>query len=196
MPCDRPAESRSKPLIAVVPMGSVPSIAAAVVAGHISGYLDLAAEVTDAVKLPGEALDPARLQYNAGRILKAIAALPWNSHQRVIAVLNVDLFVPIFTHVFGEAQQGGRCAVVSTFRLGAGQKAGSFLQPKVLERTAKIALHEIGHLFCLHHCQDPGCLMHFSGELEGLDATPIHFCRYCSAGLHQRRHLFKPEPVR
>jgi hypothetical protein len=38
--------------------------------------------------------------------------------------------------------------------------------------------------------------MHFCGDLEGLDATPTRFCRYCSADLHQSRHRFESEPAR
>jgi archaemetzincin len=39
----------------------------------------------------------------------------------------------------------------------------------------------LGHLFNLFHCEDNKCLMHFSGDLEDLDRTPLYFCRYCSA---------------
>jgi archaemetzincin len=44
-------------------------------------------------------------------------------------------------------------------------------------------MHELGHLFDLHHCMDRKCLMHFSGGLEDLDEAPLYFCRYCSVFL-------------
>jgi archaemetzincin len=50
----------------------------------------------------------------------------------------------------------------------------------MLERIAKVALHETGHLFNLFHCSDEKCLMHFSGNVEELDMSPLYFCRYCS----------------
>ena len=40
-----------------------------------------------------------------------------NSTGRVLAVTSCDLFVPVLTFVFGEAQLEGNCAVVSTARL-------------------------------------------------------------------------------
>ena len=36
---------------------------------------------------------------------------------RFLAVADVDLYIPILKYVFGEAQIGGPCAVVSAFRL-------------------------------------------------------------------------------
>jgi len=99
---------------------------------------------------------------------------------KVIALVNVDLFIPIFTHVYGEARQNGKIALVSTFRL-AQKKGGTSPPPdEILERTAKVALHELGHLFNLEHCQDSKCLMHFSGHLAELDETPLYYCRYCA----------------
>jgi archaemetzincin len=36
---------------------------------------------------------------------------------RLLAVTDIDLYIPILKYVFGEAQVGGPCAGVSTFRL-------------------------------------------------------------------------------
>jgi archaemetzincin len=46
-------------------------------------------------------------------------------------------------------------------------------------RAAKVTLHELGHLLDVFHCDDPMCLMHFSGGLSELDDLPMQFCRYC-----------------
>jgi archaemetzincin len=62
----------------------------------------------------------------------------------------------------------------------AEKKDGSSPPPGILERTAKVALHELGHLFNLEHCHDTRCLMHFSGNLTELDETPLYYCRYCA----------------
>ena len=43
----------------------------------------------------------------------------------VIGVFNVDLFIPTFTHVFGEAKQAGMHALVSLFRLAKGKEGHS-----------------------------------------------------------------------
>jgi archaemetzincin len=101
-------------------------------------------------------------------------------------LLEVDLFIPILTHIFGESRQGGRIALVSLYRLRC-QPDGS--QPSsglIYERVAKIALHELGHLFNLCHCEDPFCLMHFSGGLQDMDLIPFQRGRYCHAQLMRR----------
>lgn len=164
--------------IGVIPLGDVPEIAPKVIAAHVSAYLNIEARVLPALELPVFALDRNRLQYDAGLILQHLASNPVKGISKLIALLDVDLFLPVFTHVFGEAQQGGYAALVSMFRLG-GRADPLAASPLVMERTAKVALHEICHGYRLAHCQDPRCLMHFSGDLKRLDAIPFFFCRYC-----------------
>ena len=170
-----------KRIIGVVPVGEVPELAPKVIAAHITGYLKFSAEVLDPLEHPVYAFNERRLQYDAGEIINFFESATFDEYDKVIGVLNVDLFVPIFTHVFGEARQNGRCALVSLFRLAEGKKRDKSTSALLLERAAKVALHELGHLFNLFHCEDNKCLMHFSGDLEDLDRTPLYFCRYCSA---------------
>jgi archaemetzincin len=93
--------------------------------------------------------------------------------------------MPLFTHVFGEARQNGRAAIVSLYRLGTDPGGPAAIDERVLERMAKIALHELGHLLNLLHCDDDCCLMHFSGDLEVLDRITFNFCRYCRTIRHR-----------
>jgi archaemetzincin len=168
-------------LIGVVPVGEVPEIALKVIAAHISGYLNLDPQVLAPLVSPDYAFDQRRMQYDAGIILKTLESMTFSDFEKVVAVLNLDLFVPIFAHVFGEARQGGKFALVSLYRLGKNPEDLSSPSPLMYERAAKVALHELGHLFNLYHCERQRCLMHFSGGLESLDQTPLNLCRYCSA---------------
>ncbi len=172
---------KEKTNIGLIPMGNAPFFVAKVIQGHIAGYLRLNAEVLEPVEIPLNAFDEKRCQYNAGAILKSLENTKTGDCDKVIAILEEDLFIPIFTHVYGEAKQGGRFAVVSIFRLGEEAGGASPPFPLVCERAAKVAVHELGHLFNLSHCDDERCLMHFSGNLEHLDATNFYFCRYCAA---------------
>lgn len=167
-------------MIAVIPIGEVPDRTLKIIAAHVSGYLNFQTEICPPLDAPIYAFDPARLQYDAGKILARLESLNFDRFSKGIGVVNLDLFVPIFTHVFGEARQGGKVALVSLFRLGK-ISGGSPLPENILyERAAKVALHEMGHLFNRIHCEDHRCLMHFSGSLEDLDGTPFNFCRYCT----------------
>lgn len=168
-----------EPVMAVVPFENAPMTAAKVIAAHLSGYLDLAAHILAPMAIPREALDDARLQYDAGTLIAAVEAMPLDDYFKIIALVDVDLFIPMLTHVFGEARQNGRVALVSLYRLGDPMDGSSPSAGRVLERLAKTALHEVGHLLNLLHCDDQRCLMHFSGNLEILDRTAFAFCRYC-----------------
>jgi archaemetzincin len=152
-----------------------------VVAAHVAGYLKLTVKILPSLPHPGHAFSENRLQYDAGAILRELENRSFGDCRKVIAVLNLDLFIPIFTHVYGEARQNGKIALVSTFRLADETAGGPRPSAGTLERTAKVALHELGHLFDLEHCPDDRCLMRFSGNLAELDATPFTYCRYCSA---------------
>ena len=170
-------------LIGVVPFGEVPELALKIIAANIAAYFKIPADILPALETPDFALDERRLQYNAGVILQKFESTDFNDYEKIIGVLNQDLFVPIFTHVFGEAKQGGKFALVSLFRLNKNPDGSSPPASLYYERAAKVALHELGHLFNLFHCDEKICLMHFSGGIEDLDASPFYLCRYCSTYL-------------
>ena len=179
----------AKPVVAVIPFGSAPVFAAKVVAAHVSGYLDLTAETLPPMKIPPESFCEKRLQYDAAPLIQSIEALSLNPYWKILAVFDVDLFLPLFTHVFGEARQNGRVGVMSLFRLKMNKDGSTPGNERVLERVGKIALHELGHLLNLLHCDDERCLMHFCGDVEKLDRTEMNFCRYCRTAV--RRALFR-----
>jgi archaemetzincin len=169
-----------KRIIGVVPVGDVPKLAPKVIAAHISGYLRLSAEILTPLELPAAAFDEIQLQCDAAKILRRFESGPYDSYDKIIGVFEVDLFIPTFAYVFGEAKQGGKHALVSLFRLTKGEKGHNPPSAIVCERASKVALHEVGHLYNLSHCEDKNCLMHYSGGLADLDDTPLYFCRYCN----------------
>ncbi len=178
------------PVVGVVPFARASTTAAKVIAAHVSGYLNLSADTLPPVDIPFEALDESRLQYNAATLIQAIEAMPFKGYFKAIALFDVDLFIPLFTHVFGKARQNGWMALVSLFRLHTHLDGSSPPDDRVLERAAKIALHEVGHLLNLLHCDDDRCLMHFCGDVDRLDLTAFNFCRHCRTAL--RRALAEP----
>lgn len=169
-----------KRFIGVLPLGEVPELAPKVIAAHIVGFLKLAAEILAPAQPPAAAFDKSQGRYDAAKILSCFESGSYDNYDKIIGVFNVDLFVPTFTHVFGEAKQDGAHALVSLFRLGK-EKGGDNPSPALLfERAAKVALHELGHLFNLTHCEHKNCLMHYSGGLTDLDNIPLYFCGYCN----------------
>jgi archaemetzincin len=169
--------------IGVIPFEDVPVIVLKVIAAHISGYFNLPVQILPSIKLPEHAFDQRRLQYDAGILLRSFESIESNPCMKVIGVLCSDLYIPIFEYVYGEARQGEKCAVISIFRLGKNPDGSAPPESLVHERAAKVALHELGHLYNLFHCEDKNCLMHFSGGIGDLDATPLYLCRNCSSYL-------------
>jgi len=167
-------------------MGRVPAMACAVVAANLQAVLGLPTDVVATQAPPPEAHLRARGQHDAAPILTALRGEALPPRVRV-GVTALDLCLPILTFVYGEALVGGRVAVVSTARLGPrlGQSpAGSPENPgRLLERLAKVALHETAHALGLGHCRADGCLMVFSAGLDVLDSLGLVFCPACERQL-------------
>jgi archaemetzincin len=105
---------------------------------------------------------------------------------KLLAVTALDLFLPVLTFVFGQAQLGGPAGVVSLARL---KQEFYGLEPDreiLLERSAKEALHETGHLFGLAHC-DGSCAMALSTNVRQIDSKPAGFCDVCAGRLARQR---------
>ncbi len=66
---------------------------------------------------PGAFHDPAPRPGPLDRAPRSASGLAPAKGDRVLGVADRDLFIPILTFVFGEAQLGGRAAVFSTARL-------------------------------------------------------------------------------
>jgi archaemetzincin len=124
------------------------------------------------------ALDPGRQQYYSTAIIQHLERAV-NPDARVLGVTASDLYVPVLTFVFGEAQLDGNCAVVSTARLKEEFYGLPPRQELLRERLLKEAVHELGHTFGLRHCADWRCVMTSSHAVGRLDVKGAEFCRAC-----------------
>jgi len=125
----------------------------------------------------------SRGQYHSTQILARMGAQTPRSTNRLLGITAVDLYIPILTFVFGEAQLNGRLAVVSTHRLRQefyGLPADDTL---LRDRLLKEAVHELGHTFGLTHCDDTECAMAPSHGVEWIDLKTSRFCLNCASAL-------------
>ena len=124
------------------------------------------------------ALDTFRNQYHSTPILEKLSDLAPVEAIKVLVICKVDLFIPILTHVYGEAQLGGKGCIISTYRLKEGI---SSMDPAETFhcRIVKEAIHELGHTFSLRHCKDNTCVMHYARTIRDVDGKSDQFCRYC-----------------
>jgi archaemetzincin len=100
-----------------------------------------------------------------------------------IGVVDVDLFIPVLTFVFGEAQLGGPAAVVSTHRLTNTFYGLPRDDDLMLRRLEKEIIHELGHTFGLYHCHQFECVMRSSTYVEEIDMKRAHPCPACAGAL-------------
>ncbi len=120
--------------------------------------------------LPKEAYYPLTRRYRAGKILKYLNTL--NFSTKILGITNKDI-----SHtkgnvydwsIMGMGYLSGKVCVVSTFRI-----------KDINKRLPLIALHEIGHIYGLPHCNNK-CLMLSPKP----DYTVKNFCNECQLKLN------------
>ena len=132
------------------------------------------------------AYHPNRNQYHSTSILDQLALKAPVDAIKVMAITQVDLFIPILTHVYGEAQLGGKACIVSTIRLNEGHGALSTQEP-YFSRIVKEAIHELGHTYNLIHCHEHPCVMMSSTYVDGIDQKSARFCPACQSQVKDQR---------
>ncbi len=134
---------------------------------------------------PETTFDASRGQYNSTALLAALLAEPVPTDERLLAVASVDLFIPVLTYVFGEAQLDGRAAVISTYRLRNEIYGLPADEGLLFGRCEKEAVHELGHTYGLLHCSEASCVMLSSTYVGDIDLKSAQFCERCAATLRR-----------
>jgi archaemetzincin len=127
-----------------------------------------------------DAYDTHRAQYSAEVIL---AQLAMEGADRVLGVVDLDLYVPELNFVFGLSDRAGRRAVIALPRLRQSFYGARDDEALFLARVVKEAVHELGHTCGLGHCPDRQCVMAFSNSLADTDHKGERFCTRCAARL-------------
>jgi len=143
--------------------------------------------VSPAPLILDRAFDAYRGQYNSTALLVQLVNAFAGTDEKRIAVVGVDLFIPVLTFVFGEAQLGGSAAVVSTHRLANPFYGLPKNDELSFQRLEKEVVHELGHTFGLYHCHQFECVMRSSTYVEEIDLKRIAICDECAATLRLAR---------
>ena len=129
--------------------------------------------------------NPGRRQYDADLMLEAMAARAPEGYLKYIGIFHGDLYIPILTYIFGQAQLNGLFGIASLYRLRNELYGLPENVDLMLERFGKVVNHELGHTFGLIHCLHPGCIMRSSNYVEDLDQKGKRLCKECSKQLLQ-----------
>lgn len=99
-----------------------------------------------------------------------------------IAFTNVDLYPSdTWYFVFGQASLENRVGVWSLYRLLDPVLENENARDRLLTRTLKISMHEVGHMFGMRHCIKYECLMSGTNHLAETDRRPLDNCPECMA---------------
>ncbi len=143
---------------------------------RIYGWTTRVQPLLDSVEF---AFDARREQYHSTAILNVLAEKAPADALKVLALTDVDLFIPILTYVYGEALLGGRAGIISTHRLQGEEAVGPTGRGDLDTRVAKEAIHELGHTFNLRHCPKKTCIMHYCRNTADVDRKSDQLCRHC-----------------
>jgi len=153
----------------------------------LSAELAVRCEVLQIGLDPEPSLHGGRQQYYSTDLLARMEKHRAPGCWRLLGVTPFDLYIPILTFVFGEAQLNGGCAVVSTYRLRQ-EFYGLPSDAELLQRRLlKEAIHELGHTLGLTHCDDYRCVMAPSHAVEWIDLKSSRLCDECQRALPATR---------
>ncbi len=108
---------------------------------------------------------------DASRLLRYMVGV--SGPEMCLWIVDEELFYPGKGQVFGCST--GKYAILSRSKMDQGV-------------LAKEAIHEVGHLLGLEHCQDH-CVMNLSRSREEVGNKPSSLCKSCSARLRNATDL-------
>lgn len=126
-----------------------------------------------------DAYNSQRNQYLASTLIESLATDKKGDDEKIIGIVEVDLYCSHLSFVFGEADFNSSTAIMSLYRLRQEYYGLPADRDIFITRACKETIHELGHTFGLQHCSNLTCVMHYSNSLADTDWKEIYFCENC-----------------
>ena len=173
----------------IVPVGEFPKDILEIVKNELES-LNIKCRVMSTLRMPQEAFNNWRKQYNAEIIMNSLS----NSSEvkfidksiPTLLLTEADMYYGGLNFVFGLEDPNKSCAIVSLARLKTEFYDERPDKNLLEERVLKEIMHEVGHYIGLDHCINIGCVMNFSPSVYDVDKKQKIFCDSCKIRLMAR----------
>ena len=167
-------------MVGLAAAGAVDEETLVFAASSLASALGVVTTLVEPFPEPSYAYDGSRGQHSSTLILLDAVARRPAAAARLLVLTEHDLFIPMLSFVFGQAQVDGPVAVMSLARLRQEFYGLRSNRALLLHRVRKEALHEIAHTYGLTHCSDPSCTLSLSTDIRQLDRKNGDFCASCA----------------
>jgi len=176
--------------ILIVKIGNIENDVVEKLKNDLKKIFNQPVEIGKQLPEPHYAYNKIRNQYLSTAILNNLTKnKDFDAYERVLGIVDHDLYVPGLNFVFGEATTKG--AVISLRRLR--QEFYNLQENRNLfmRRVLTEAVHELGHTYGLPHCNNSKCVMYFSNSILDTDRKGTEFCTRCRLRIEEIRSLNK-----
>jgi archaemetzincin len=182
------AEERQEPAklklkILLQPVGPVSASLMKILQARLGQQFNsLSFELTPKVlSLPVNFIDLSRNQFKSSQVIDWVEKNCGGSgYDRILGICDADAYSGELNFVMGEAQLGGLVALVYLKMFRTELERSDAGEELFLQRVQKEAVHELGHIFGLEHCNKNICSMYFSNSLADTDFKNIKMCQSCT----------------
>ena len=187
------ANTDKKKMLCIIPIGNIDNKILQYTQMELEERFNVAVEIGKQLEEPAYAYHKHKKQYNSTKILKKIHKLKLTGYDRILGIVDVDLYIPERTFVFGGADVKKKVSVISLTRLR--QKYYDLPEDSTLfkYRTIIEAVHELGHTYGLYHCKNNKCVMFLSNTINDTDHKGAELCSNCEKIMEKKKDILKPE---